>query len=93
MIAPSLAYLAQLPLMKTYSTEELDKIQKFLLDGKMSEGLEWILEKKDYSLRRRKKVRALTCGYGQALVHFACIRNPLSPIVNFSIIGRYLITI
>jgi hypothetical protein len=48
MIAPSLAHLAQLPLMKTYSTEELHKIQMFLRDGTITEGLEWILEKKDY---------------------------------------------
>jgi hypothetical protein len=67
MIAPSLAHLAQLPLMKTYSTEELHKIQMFLRDGTISEGLEWILEKKDY-LCHQMKVHALTCGYSGPLM-------------------------
>ena len=73
MIAPSLTQLAQLPLMKTYSTEELHKIQTFLLllDGTMSEGLEWILENKDYGLRHRMKIHAVTREYGQALEHLA----------------------
>jgi hypothetical protein len=72
MTAPSLAHLAQLPLMKSYSTEELHKIQMFLRDGIISEGLEWISEKKDYSLRHRMKLHASTHGYGQALEHVAC---------------------
>ncbi len=81
MIAPSLTHLAQLQLMNTYSTEELHKIQTFLLYGTMSEGLEWILEKKDYGLRRRMKVHALTRGYGQPLAHFACDQpNPNSQV-------------
>jgi hypothetical protein len=71
MTAPSLA-LAQLPLMKSYSTEELHKIQMFLKAGFISEGLEWISEKKDYELRHRMKRHALTHGYGQALERVAC---------------------
>jgi hypothetical protein len=67
--------------MKSYSTEELHKIQMFLRDGIISEGLEWISEKKDYGLRRRMKVHALTHGYGQALAHFADnLPNPNSQV-------------
>jgi hypothetical protein len=72
MTAPSLAHLAQLPLMKSYSTEELHKIQMFLRDGIISEGLEWISEKKDYGLRHRMKLHALTHGYGRPLTQLAC---------------------
>jgi hypothetical protein len=67
--------------MKTYSTEELHKIQMFLRAGTISEGLEWILDKKDYGLCRQMKVHALTRGYGQALAHVACnLPNPNSQV-------------
>ena len=95
MIAPSLAHLAQLPLMKTYSTEELHKIQMFLRDGTISEGLEW-MEKKDYGLRRRMKVHALMHGYGQALAHLPAIYliqtrryNMLIYMVRMNNVGLY----
>jgi hypothetical protein len=66
----SFAKLAELPLLKSYSPEELDKIELFLRAGTVSPGLEWISEKEGYCHRHRMRDYAFLRGYSQEL---ACI--------------------
>jgi hypothetical protein len=60
----AVAKLAKLPLMKSYSPEELNKIDHFLRTREVSlAGLEWILEKEDYCLHYRMRDHAFLSGY------------------------------
>jgi hypothetical protein len=65
----AIAKLAELPLMKSYSPEELNKIDLFLRTGEvsLSLGFEWILEKDDYRPRHHMRDHAFLSGSGHEL--------------------------